>query len=217
MKRFLIVISVLLLLVGCSSTSSSELQEAQKARSEAEEKYSTLFTEHEELQKDYESLQKEYSAYKEKMVPYEELSEAEAEAARIEAEKTIQAEKEAEQARKEAEEAEKAAKEAAGYESGITYDQLARTPDDYEGEKVKFRGKVIQVIEGDDEIQIRLAVNSNYDTVILCGYEPDLVTSRVLEDDIITVYGISVGLFSYQSTLGGTITIPAVWVERIDQ
>lgn len=151
------------------------------------------------------------------MVPYEELSEAEAEAARIEAEKTIQAEKEAEQARKEAEEAEKAAKEAAGYESGITYDQLARTPDDYEGEKVKFRGKVIQVIEGDDEIQIRLAVNSNYDTVILCGYEPDLVTSRVLEDDIITVYGISVGLFSYQSTLGGTITIPAVWVERIDQ
>jgi hypothetical protein len=34
------------------------------------------------------------------------------------------------------------------------------------------------------------------------------VSSRVLENDIITVMGVSAGLISYESTMGGTITIP---------
>ena len=127
------------------------------------------------------------------------------------------AEEEAKQKAEEEAAAAKAAEEAQGYETGITYEQLARTPDDYEYKKVKFTGKVVQLIEDDDEIQIRLAVNSDYDTILFCGYSPDIVSSRVLEDDIITIYGISVGLISYESTLGGKITIPAVYVERIDQ
>ena len=117
---------------------------------------------------------------------------------------------------KEEEEA-RAAREAQGYETGITYDQLARTPDDYEGEKVKFRGEVVQVIEGDDSVQIRLAVNGDYDRILLGEYEKDIVSSRVLEDDTITIYGTSVGTISYESTMGGQITIPGVYIEKIDQ
>ena len=124
----------------------------------------------------------------------------------------------AEAQQKLAEEAEKAAaEEAAGYETGITYDQLARTPDDYTGKNVKFSGKVVKVIEGDNETHIRLAVDRDYDTIIYAAYESDLVSSRVLEDDNITIYGISIGNYTYESTLGGQITIPAVWVEKIDQ
>ena len=104
-----------------------------------------------------------------------------------------------------------------GYNTGITYEQLARTPDKYEGKKVKFRGRVVQVIEGDDEIQIRLAVNDNYDTILYGGYDPSIVDSRILEDDYITIYGISVGTISYESTMGGQITIPGVAIEKIDQ
>lgn len=111
----------------------------------------------------------------------------------------------------------KAAEEAKGYETGITYDQLARTPDDFIGKKVKFYGKVVQVIEGKGKTQIRLAVNDNYDTVLFCEYPSDIVSSRVLEDDHITVYGGSMGTISYQSTMGGTITIPSVYVLKIDQ
>lgn len=110
-----------------------------------------------------------------------------------------------------------AAEEAKGYETGITYDQLARTPDDYMGKKVKFSGKVVQVIEGDGDTQLRVAVNNNYDTILFAEYSSDIVTSRVLEDDQITLYGTSVGTISYQSTMGGTITIPAVLVAKIDQ
>ena len=109
------------------------------------------------------------------------------------------------------------AKKAKGYETGITYDQLARTPDEYKGEKVKFSGKVVQVIEGGSDIQIRLSVNDNYETILLGSYSPDIVSRRVLEDDHITIYGTSVGTISYESTMGGTITIPGVQIEKIDQ
>lgn len=114
---------------------------------------------------------------------------------------------------KAAEEAEKAK----GYETGITYSQLARTPDDFKGKKVKFSGKVVQIIEGDSTIQMRLAVGGDYDTILFGKYSSSIVSSRVLEDDYITIYGTSVGTISYQSTMGGTITIPGVSIEKIDQ
>ena len=121
------------------------------------------------------------------------------------------------QAKIDEEKAAQAAKEAQGYETGITYDQLARTPDDYKGEKVKFYGKVVQVIEGDTSTQIRLAVNDDYNTVLFGEFDKSIISSRVLEKDYITVYGKSAGTISYQSTGSGTITIPAVYIEKIDQ
>lgn len=111
----------------------------------------------------------------------------------------------------------KEAEEAQGYETGITYEQLARTPDDYKGKKVKFYGKVIQIIEGSSTIQVRLAVNDNYDTVLYGEYAKSIVSSRVLENDYITIYGTSSGTISYTSTMGGTITIPGVAISKIDQ
>lgn len=134
-----------------------------------------------------------------------------AEKAKEEAEAKAQAEAEA-KAQAEAE-----AKEKQGYNTGITYDQLARTPDTFIGEKVKFRGKVIQVMEGDSETQIRLAVNSNYDTIVLAAFKSDVVSSRVLEDDMISIYGASTGLITYESTMGGSISIPGVLIDKIDQ
>lgn len=120
-------------------------------------------------------------------------------------------------AEEEAEAKRKAEEEARGYETGITYDQLARTPDDFVGEKVKFTGKVIQVLQDTDLVTIRLAIDSNYDQVILGSYPLDLTTSRVLEDDIITVYGTSTGEYTYTSTMKSSITVPSMVIEKIDQ
>ena len=132
---------------------------------------------------------------------------------------------EAEKAKKEAEEkakAEAAAKKAEeeerkGYDTGITYDQLARTPDDYIVKKVKFRGKVVQVMEGDGFTQVRLAVNDDYDTILYAEFKSSIVDSRVLEDDVITIMGVSSGLITYESTMGGNISIPSVMVEKIER
>lgn len=102
------------------------------------------------------------------------------------------------------------------YRTDITYDDLSRRPDDYMGEYIEVSGTVIQLIEGDEENQIRVALNSNgYDDVILCGYEPSIVEERILEDDKITIKGISVGIFQYESTLGGLISVPAIFAQEI--
>lgn len=177
-------------------------------------------------------LKEEFDAYKAKMQPYESIqiadaeNKAEQERLNIEKQKQEQeaqkavAEKAAaeEKARKEAEQKAaaqaKAAEEAKGYETGITFDNLARTPDEYVGKKVKFKGKVIQVIEGTSETQLRLAVNGSYDKVIFCRVpKAKTSSSRILEDDYIHIMGVSNGLVSYQSTMGGNITIPDISVD----
>ncbi|EQH94907.1 putative variant TcdC [Clostridioides difficile DA00310] len=136
----------------------------------------------------------------------------------IEAENQRKAEeaKNAEEAKKAEEQRKKEEEEKKGYDTGITYDKLARTPDDYKYKKVKFEGKVIQVIEDGDEVQIRLAVSGNYDKVVLCSYKKSITPSRVLEDDYITIRGISAGTITYESTMGGNITIPGIAVEKIN-
>lgn len=199
------------------AAAESNLTALQSQFDDAQSQLGTAQKENESLSAALNDVQVDYAAYKESMSEYEGLAAAEVEARRIEAESLAQAEAESKAAAESEAQAAAEAAAKAGYETGITYDQLARTPDDYEGKLVKFNGKVVQVINGDDEIQIRLAVNSNYDTILYCGYDPDIVSSRILEDDIITIYGTSMGLISYQSTMGGTITIPAVYVDKIDQ
>lgn len=125
----------------------------------------------------------------------------------------------AEQAAAEKAAAEKAAKEEEeriGYETGITYDQLARTPDEFKGKKAKFTGKVLQVMEGQGETQLRVAVSGNYDKVLYVAYKSDIINSRVLENDKVTIKGKSAGIYTYKSTMGGEISIPAMLVEKID-
>lgn len=102
------------------------------------------------------------------------------------------------------------------YKTGITFDNISRNPKDYEGKLVYFTGEVVQLMEGDDENQIRLAVDGDYDNMILIGYNPEITTSRILEDDNIEIYGVSVGIFQYESVLGQTISIPAVYVDKIN-
>ena len=60
-------------------------------------------------------------------------------------------------------------------------------------------------------------VNDNYDTILLGEYSSDIVKSRVLENDHITIMGVSIGLITYESTMGGDITIPAVSIDKIEQ
>lgn len=98
----------------------------------------------------------------------------------------------------------------------IGYEKLARNPDDHIGKMIKVSGRVVQVMEGDDEYnQLRVAVNDNYDTVIYVEYDHRILESRVLEDDYLTIYGMSMGTITYESTLGGNITIPSMIGEKI--
>ena len=104
------------------------------------------------------------------------------------------------------------------YNPQITYDDLARSPDEYIYKRITFQGTVVQVMEDNenDQTQIRLATKGGYDDVIFIVVDRDLLDKRILEDDVIRFYGISAGLVTYQSTLGGEITIPSASVEKVE-
>lgn len=100
----------------------------------------------------------------------------------------------------------------------ISYKKLARTPDKYEGKKVKFTGKVIQVIEDTYSTSYRIEVTKGsygiWDDVVYVEYDGN-PSKRILEDDIVTFYGEFDGLYSYESVLGASITVPSVEAKYI--
>ena len=102
------------------------------------------------------------------------------------------------------------------YSGDYTYDQLARNPDTYTGNKIKISGKVLQADSSGDICYARVAMNNSYDTVIFVTYDKDLLSYRLLEDDKITVYGTSLGVYSYEAVSGATITIPWLNADMIE-
>ena len=197
MKKRLCIIAILLSLTataGCGFVS-------QEKYDSLDSKLASTEKELDKTEKKLKKLQKKYDSCKEKLNEYEEAEEANNQAS-VPANSSAQV-----------------PTDTSDYETGITYDQLARTPNDYEGRLVKFTGEVVQVMDDteNNEVSIRLAVDGDYDNILFCGYSSDIVTFRVLENDTITIYGVSYGLYSYESALGGQITIPAVWIDRIDQ
>lgn len=74
--------------------------------------------------------------------------------------------------------------------------------------KVKVSGKIIQAMYENGDGTFRIAMENDYDKVILAYIEKDLYTDTVAEGDEVTFYGYSYGRHTYQSTLGSSITIP---------
>jgi DNA-directed RNA polymerase subunit RPC12/RpoP len=95
----------------------------------------------------------------------------------------------------------------------IPYTSLMRNPDTYKGSIVYFRGKILQVQQkSNNNYILRIATKEDsylgyYDNVIYVDYYS---SNRVLEDDVVDIWGKFVGLKTYQAVLGNDITIPEV-------
>ncbi|MDM7655421.1 hypothetical protein QUE96_01910 [Lactococcus lactis] len=96
----------------------------------------------------------------------------------------------------------------------LTYDEMARNGNKHKGEKLQITGKVIQVTDGDDgDATLRVATNGDYDDVYLAQIDSsEWGNHRLLEGDQVTLYGKVYGLYTYESTMGGNITVPAIAV-----
>ena len=93
------------------------------------------------------------------------------------------------------------------------YDERARNGDSHAGEKIQITGKVIQVQDSDDGgATLRVATSANgYDDVYLVQImSSEWKGHRLLEDDQITIYGTAYGLYSYETVMGNTQTVPAI-------
>ena len=160
---------------------------------------------------------KELQGKVDEAAPWFEMTAAEQEKKEAELKAAKEAKEKEEAEKLAAEKKKKEEEEKKGYDTGITYSQLARTPDDYLAKKVKFSGKVLQVMEDGDSIGIRLAVDGDYDNVILGTFDSSIISERILEDDYITVYGLSAGIYTYESTMGASISVPSMTIDKISR
>ena len=105
------------------------------------------------------------------------------------------------------------------------YKDIARNPDNYINKDAKFTGEVVQALYDDGLAAFRINVTckkykyiSGYscDDTMWVLYYPEKGESKILEDDMVTVYGYLTGEYSYESVLGSTITIPSMNAKYID-
>lgn len=102
---------------------------------------------------------------------------------------------------------------------GYDYTELARDPDTYVGKNVKFVGEVIQVSEGSGSTIMRVNVTKGkygWDDTMYVTYTPKSGEPRILEDDIIAIYGEMQPIKTYTTVMGADVSIPAIDAKYID-
>lgn len=98
----------------------------------------------------------------------------------------------------------------------VAYIDVARNPDNYKNQKIVFSGKVLQVLEGTTETDLRIATDGGYGDVVFVGFDPSILNgTHVLEDDSVTVYGTCIGQYSYTSALGSKISLPGLYADNV--
>lgn len=101
----------------------------------------------------------------------------------------------------------------------ISYTELARNPNKYYDEYVRFSGTVVQVCSEaaykSDYSTYRVATSSGYDDVVFVSIY-NYGQPRILEDDYITFYGYFDGLITYETVMGASVTIPSVFADIIE-
>lgn len=107
-----------------------------------------------------------------------------------------------------------------------SYKEIARQPDAYKGNYAKFKGEVIQVTQSESQgylvyiLRVNVTKQGSYSTyytdTVFVTYVTSPNASRILDDDIITMYGVLEGEKTYTSVLGSSITIPAFTAKYID-
>lgn len=101
-----------------------------------------------------------------------------------------------------------------------TYDEIARNPKNYVLRPAVFTGQVIQVMEDGNDYTLRVNVTrgkySWSDTLYVEYTQEDSSEGRILEDDIITIYGFLTDTVTYTTVLGSSVTIPSMLARYIE-
>lgn len=105
------------------------------------------------------------------------------------------------------------------YTDVITYEMLARYPEQNLNRRIKLQGKVTQVLNADffGEVTARMNVDNDYNQNLYMVFDEDIIDYNLLENDEITVYGVFTGLYSYSSILGSAVTVPKIEVYIIEE
>lgn len=96
----------------------------------------------------------------------------------------------------------------------LDYTQLARNPDNYKGQRVVYVGKVAQVQESGNNLVLRVNVNEGesglWKDTVWVNYTKPAGSNRILENDVVQLWGIVKGLRHYTAIMGNDIAIPEI-------
>lgn len=101
--------------------------------------------------------------------------------------------------------------------TSVTFEDLSRNPNEYYGNNVKVTGEVFQKISdnGEDaEYLVSITPEGNeyytyYTNQIYVWYYYD-DADKMIEDDIVTIYGIGDNEYTYETVSGKVKTVPAI-------
>ncbi len=104
----------------------------------------------------------------------------------------------------------------------MNYKAVMRQPNKYKGKDYKITGYVLQVQE-DDTYQntlgiytvLRIATKGKYDNVVYVVWWRSSGSSRILEDDKVTVCGTCQGIHTYTALFGNSISIPRIDADTV--
>ena len=101
-----------------------------------------------------------------------------------------------------------------------TYKEIARNPGNYSGKYAHFRGEIIQSVEEGNSYTFRVnvtRVSYGYtDTILVTYTKKQASESRILEGDIVDIYGTLDGTRTYETVMGNEVTIPMLLAEYIN-
>lgn len=103
-----------------------------------------------------------------------------------------------------------------------TFEQMARNPENFKGTNVKVSGEVVQALYETSSVDLRVNITKQgtystyYTDTIYVVYYPEEGEDKILEGDIITIYGTSEGDYTYTSTLGVPVNLPLIYGKYIE-
>ena len=97
----------------------------------------------------------------------------------------------------------------------VKYEDLARNPDNYKGQNLVFTGEVIQCEQSYEtnyyaRVNVTLNEYDYYEDTIYVTFELPEGADKILEEDIVKLYGVCQGSETYTSIFGESITIPSL-------
>lgn len=107
------------------------------------------------------------------------------------------------------------------------YKDISRKPNNYKGKRAKFEGQVVQVQESYGTVVLRVNVTKEenefaeggylYSDTIYVEYKyKDDNEDKILEDDIVTLYGTLNGTKTYTSIVNSDVTVPYLKAEYVE-
>ena len=99
----------------------------------------------------------------------------------------------------------------------ISYEELKRNPDDYEGEHIKVTVRVEQVV---DDTDIRAYSGENDNPELWFENEYLLKDKRkegdnIIEGDVLKIYGTYLGMKTVYRVIGGTDKVPTIAIKYV--